>query len=88
MWKGAAVIGGKVGGIRRQIVDGENGFLIETIDQAAQRIVELISDPALRRRIGTKARESVRANFLMSRLVEDWIDLLAAQVDEDVICGP
>jgi trehalose synthase len=87
MWKGAAVIGGKVGGIRRQIIDGESGFLVETIDQAAQRIVELISDPDLRRRIGAKARESVRANFLMSRLVEDWIDLLAAHVDEDVICG-
>ena len=28
MWKGAAVIGGDVGGIRRQIRDSENGFLV------------------------------------------------------------
>ena len=39
MWKGTAVIGGNVGGIPRQIRDGENGFLVDTIDQAAERIV-------------------------------------------------
>jgi len=77
MWKGAAVIGGNVGGIRRQITNGENGFLVDTVDEAAQRIVEVLSDPALRERLGSRARETVRNNFLMSRLLEDWIDLLA-----------
>lgn len=77
MWKGAAVVGGNVGGIRRQISDGDNGFLVETVDQAADRIVQLLRDPVLRARIGLRARETVRNNFLMSRLLEDWIDLLA-----------
>ena len=77
MWKGAAVIGGNVGGIRRQIADGENGFLVETVDQAAERIVQILSDPGLRERLGSRAKETVRRNFLMSRLLEDWIDLLA-----------
>jgi trehalose synthase len=77
MWKGAAVIGGNVGGIRRQIRDGENGFLVETIDQTAERIVQVLKNPRLRQRIGRRARETVRENFLMSRLVEDWIDVLS-----------
>jgi trehalose synthase len=77
MWKGAAVIGGDVGGIRRQIRDGENGFLVRTVDQAAHRIVQLLRDPGLRERIGARARETVRENFLMSRLLEDWLDVLA-----------
>ena len=77
MWKGAAVIGGNVGGIRRQIRDGDNGFLVDTIDQAAERIVQVLRDPGLRARLGSRARETVRQNFLMSRLFEDWIDLLA-----------
>jgi trehalose synthase len=34
MWKGAAVIGGNVGGIKRQIRDGENGFLVDSIPQS------------------------------------------------------
>ena len=77
MWKGAAVVGGNVGGIRRQITDGENGFLVDSVDQAAQRIVQIIKNPGLRERLGTRAKETVRQNFLMSRLVEDWIDLLS-----------
>jgi trehalose synthase len=77
MWKGAAVVGGDVGGIRRQIRDGENGFLVNTVDEAADRIVRLLQDPALRKRIGARARETVRQNFLLSRLLEDWLDLLA-----------
>jgi trehalose synthase len=77
MWKGAAVIGGNVGGIKRQIQDGVNGFLVDTVDQAADRIVQILKDPGLRQRLGTRAKETVRENFLMSRLVEDWIDLLS-----------
>jgi trehalose synthase len=77
MWKGAAVIGGNVGGIKRQIRDGESGFLVDTIDQAADRIVQILKDPGLRQRLGARAKETVRENFLMSRLVEDWVDLLS-----------
>ena len=78
MWKGAAVIGGDCGGIRRQIEDGVNGFRVASVEQAAQRMVQLLKDEALRRRLGEAARESVRANFLMSRLVEQYLDLFAA----------
>jgi trehalose synthase len=77
MWKGAAVVGGNVGGIKKQIKNGENGFLVDSIDEAAERIVQLVQDPNLRRRLGISAKESVRENYLMSRLIEDWIDLLA-----------
>jgi trehalose synthase len=76
MWKGAAVIGGDVGGIRHQIKDEWNGFLVSTPDQAAARIVQLLKDSGLRKQIGSRAKESVRQNFLMSRLLEDWLDLL------------
>jgi glycosyltransferase involved in cell wall biosynthesis len=30
MWKGKPVVGGAVGGIRRQIIDGVIGFLVES----------------------------------------------------------
>jgi len=78
MWKGTPVIGGKVGGIKHQIVDGENGFLVETVEQAAERIVQVISDPDLRRTLGQHAKETVRKKFLMTRLMEDWLDLIAS----------
>src|SRR5215471_13754437 len=71
MWKGAAVIGGNVGGIRRQIKDGQNGFLVDSIDQAADRIVEILRNPSLRERLGARPKEIVRERFLLSRLLED-----------------
>jgi trehalose synthase len=75
MWKGAAVIGGDVGGIRLQIEDGVNGFLVSSVDQAAERMVRLLRDADLRRRLGAAARETVRARFLMTRLFEQYVDL-------------
>ena len=78
MWKGAPVIGGKVGGIRHQIEDGVNGFLVDSVDEAAERIVQVLKDPGLRRQLGEKAKETVRERFLMTRLMEDWLDLIAS----------
>jgi trehalose synthase len=78
MWKGAAVIGGNTGGIRHQITDGVNGFLVSSIEEAAARMVQLIKDKDLRERLGEKARESVRQNFLMNRLLEQYLDLFGS----------
>lgn len=78
MWKGTPVIGGKVGGIRHQIEDGVNGFLVDSVDEAAERIVQVLKDPGLRRQLGEKAKETVRERFLMTRLMEDWLDLIAS----------
>lgn len=75
MWKGAAVVGGNVGGIKRQIEDGVTGFLVSSVEECAARVVRLIKDEALRRRVGEAARESVRRRYLMSRLLEQHLDL-------------
>lgn len=75
MWKGTPVIGGKVGGIPSQIQDGINGFLVTSIEEAAERIVQLVKDEDLRQRMGKEARETVRKNFLLIRLVEQYLDL-------------
>ena len=37
LWKGRPTIGGNVGGIPLQIVDGEGGFLVDSAEQCAQR---------------------------------------------------
>jgi trehalose synthase len=78
MWKGTPVIGGTVGGIRRQIDDRVNGYLVDTVEEAAERIVQLLKDENLRRDLGKRAREQVRKQFLMSRLMEEWLDLVAS----------
>lgn len=77
MWKGRPVIGGNVGGIRHQINHGQSGILVDNVEQAATSIATLLGDPILRRNIGRRARERVRRHFLMTRLLEDWLDLIA-----------
>jgi trehalose synthase len=78
MWKGAAVIGGNVGGIKHQIEHGVSGYLVNNVDEAAACIVALVKDRKLRERMGRNARSSVRNRFLMTRLMEDWLDLIGS----------
>ncbi len=78
MWKENVVIGGNVGGIRYQIDDGVNGFLVNSPDEAAERIVQVLKDDSMRREIGKKARESVRKKYLMSRYLENYLDLFGS----------
>jgi len=78
MWKGAAVIGGDCGGIRHQIENGVNGILVSSVEEAAKHMVELVRDPKLRAKLGEHARESVRDRFLLTRMVEQELDLFAA----------
>ncbi len=76
MWKRTAVIGGNVGGIRYQIKNGDNGFLVSSIEETAERIIHLVRDRQLREQMGQKAKETVRQQFLMTRLLEQYLDLL------------
>jgi trehalose synthase len=78
MWKGAAVIGGNVGGIRYQIDDGINGFLVSSIEETAYRMVQLIKDEKLREKIGKEAKRSVKKRFLLTRYLEQYLDLLGS----------
>ncbi len=78
MWKGAAVVGGSVGGIKHQIEHGVNGYLVNNVDETAACIVALLKDRKMRERMGHHARESVRKRFLMTRLMEDWLDLIGS----------
>lgn len=75
MWKGRPVIGGDCGGIRAQIRDGENGFLVSDVRACADRVLYLLTHPEEARRIGASGRETVRRRFLMPRLLADYLAL-------------
>lgn len=78
MWKGRPVIAGNVGGIRYQIQNGKNGFLVSSVEEAAARITELLKNPKMRDEMGARARESVREKFLMTRYLEQYLDLFSS----------
>jgi len=78
LWKGRPVIGGRAGGIVLQIDDGKNGYLVDTVEDCAQRCLELLRDPAGADEKGAAGREHVRQNFLSTRELEDWIGLFSS----------
>lgn len=82
MWKGKVVIGGNVGGIKLQIENGENGFLVSTPEQAAQKIIWTIKNPELSAKMGLKAKETVRQKFLTPRLLRDYLKLFKELVEK------
>ena len=78
LWKGRPVIGGRAGGIVLQIEDGENGYLVDTVEDCAARCLDLLRDPAGADDKGAAGKEHVRQNFLSTRELEDWIGLFTS----------
>jgi len=75
LWKGKPIIGGKVGGIKIQIKDGENGFLVKSIQEATEKTLYLLKHPDEAKRMGKNGKEFVRDRFLSIREIEDHLIL-------------
>jgi trehalose synthase len=76
LWKDIPVVGGNVGGIRLQIEDGTSGYLVDSVEQCADRILTLLADAGLRHRMGMAGHQRVRERFLSTRELEDHVRLL------------
>ncbi len=76
LWKGRPVVAGNVGGIPLQIVDGMTGYLVNTVEECAQRVLQLLRNPAEAEEIGCRGREAVRRHFLTTRDLRDYLHIL------------
>jgi trehalose synthase len=73
LWKKRPVVAGRVGGIPLQLIDGETGFLVNTTEECAGRVADLMRDPQLADRMGATGREFVREHFLITRYLRDYL---------------
>lgn len=76
MWKSRPVVGGNTGGIRLQIDENVNGFLVSSVEEAAQRLLFLLNHPRRARRMGEAGRAKVRQRFLSTRHLFDYLRLM------------
>jgi trehalose synthase len=76
LWKGKPVIGGNVGGIRRQVHNHHTGFLVDTPEGMAIRVRYLLRRPDRVKVIGKTAKQFVRENFLLTRHLREYLTLL------------
>jgi trehalose synthase len=73
IWKARPFVGGDVGGIPLQIEDGITGFRVSTVEQCAERSLEILADPELGRALGRRGKEHVRRHFLTPRYLRDYL---------------
>ncbi len=75
LWKTRPTVAGRVGGIVDQIEDGETGWLVDSSSDCAAACAEVLADPGAARVRALRGKENVRRNFLMPRLLRDWLVL-------------
>jgi trehalose synthase len=77
MWKERPVIAGNAGGLRLQVQDGETGFLVDSVEQCAERLLTLLRNPERGDEMGRAGKARVRDRFLTLREVTDYLELLS-----------
>lgn len=74
LYKKTPVVAGRAGGIPLQIDEG--GFLVNSIEECAERITYLIKNPEIAEQMGAAGSNHIKENFLLPRLIKDELLLL------------
>lgn len=75
LWKGKPVIGGNTGGIKLQIEDGANGYLVNTVEECAEKVLTLLRNPQMAIEMGNAGKEIVNKNFLITTNILNYLKL-------------
>jgi len=85
LWKGKPVVASAVGGIPLQIEHRHSGLLCRSIEGAAFAVKQCLNNPGYAKRLGENGREHVRANFLLTRQLKEYLlVVIALEHDTDV----
>ena len=77
MWKDQPVVGTSVTGLRAQIIDGHNGYIADDTQTCAKRTLQLIQDRKLWQKLGKRAHERVKDNYLLPMMILQYLGALA-----------
>jgi trehalose synthase len=83
LWKARPTVAGRVGGIVTQIDDGRTGWLVDSSMECADACREILADSGAARERALRGKEHVRRNFLMPRLLRDWLILFNRLLGND-----
>lgn len=74
-WKGKPTVGNKVGGIVLQIEDNKTGFLVDTTEKAAEKILFLLENKERAKEMGNKGKDLVKHNFLSPQNLRNYLNI-------------
>ncbi|MGB3635345.1 MAG: glycosyltransferase [Rubrobacteraceae bacterium] len=78
LWKETPVVAGEAGGIPIQMPAGAGGFLINSVEECAERVLHLLQNPEEGAELARRGKEVVREHFLLTRLIADEMSLYAS----------
>jgi trehalose synthase len=81
LWKGTPVVAGETGGIPLQMQGGAGGFLVDSVEECAERLLYLLKNPEEGQELGLWGKETVRERFLLTRLIADELELYASLLE-------
>lgn len=76
LWKSKPVVAGRAGGIPMQFPAAYHDYLIDGVEDCAERVLELLANPQERETFGGAGREKIRREFLLPRLICDELRLI------------
>ena len=76
LWKETPVVAGNDGGIPLQMGGRLSDYLVDTIEECAEKVVYLLEHRELAEELGREGREHIKNNFLMPRLIRDELSLI------------
>jgi trehalose synthase len=76
LWKGTPTVAGNTGGIPLQMQNGIGGFLVDSVEECAERVGYLLTHSDEAESVARQGWERVHDNFLMPRLLRDELKLV------------
>jgi trehalose synthase len=76
MWKYQPVVGTAVTGLRTQIIDNQNGYIVDETEACAERTLKLIQDREVWRKLGKQAHKHVKDHYLFPMMLLQYLDAL------------
>lgn len=77
LWKKKPMIAGNTGGIRLQVIDQQTGSLVNSPEEAADRISYLIENPEIAKQQGINGKKLVQEKFLITRHLKDYLNAIS-----------
>ncbi len=81
-WKSRPVVAGHAGGIPMQFPAGYEEYLVESVEDCADRLLFLMEHPDLAESFGRAGQGKIRNEFLLPRLIRDELRLLKDLVEK------
>lgn len=84
LYKQTPVVASNVGGIPIQMIDGHTGYLHDPkdYDGFSKSITRIIKNPDLGLQMGKNGKEHVKRNFLITRLIYDWLNIFESTLSK------